>query len=213
MVNKKILQSAINEINSKKFGFTQQFLKVHELEYINNQPIIEDVLLEKNNAIVYFKVKNERFYLAVHINNLSKNEVFNVTTENFNSIFLQVESKNLSSLEISAFTKLNFTRKVDIGDPKGSTFHNVTKVYFEPDYSINSFENRLIKFLDYLEQDVDGVITIKENCETVIRAIVIYHNGNTDLGGFQLNNDVLKRLANLDLSIEFDFYAEGNFFI
>jgi len=37
-------------------------------------------------------------------------------------------------------------------------------------------------------------------------------NGNTMLGGVYLNQPIIQRLTALNLSIDFDLYAEGNFF-
>lgn len=39
-----------------------------------------------------------------------------------------------------------------------------------------------------------------------------FHNGNTMLGGHHLDKDIIKRMAALNLEIDFDLYADGNKF-
>ena len=69
MSDDKIIQKAIEEIESKTWGVTQQFLDIHQVVYLGTKPKVERVDLDKGDgtAIVYFPVKEERFYLAIHI--------------------------------------------------------------------------------------------------------------------------------------------------
>lgn len=45
-----------------------------------------------------------------------------------------------------------------------------------------------------------------------IQAIIIFHNGNTMLRGTHIDSENIKRMAALNLEIDFDLNAEGKFF-
>jgi len=62
-----------------------------------------------------------------------------------------------------------------------------------------------------LEQDKEGIENLIKNARCFISIGSSFHNGNTMLGGFHINADQVKRMSEMNLSIDFDIYADGNF--
>lgn len=95
----------------------------------------------------------------------------------------------------------------------GNLFYKNSGFHFEPNPEPDEFAHKLTKLLDALESDKEGVRALVEKGSAIIQVISIFHNGNTMLGGLNLNRETVMRLANLNLEVDFDFYAEGNFFL
>jgi hypothetical protein len=76
-----------------------------------------------------------------------------------------------------------------------------------------AFDDRIRKLLDFLERDIDGVRKLANVGEGQIQVASIFHNGNTMLGGFHLDRELLKRLSSLEVEIDFDLYAKGRKFL
>jgi hypothetical protein len=112
-------------------------------------------------------------------------------------------------------TKLKPTSGWNKGDARksGKAFYNFTALHFEPNPEPDEFEDKLKKLLDFLESDIGGVTALADKVSVQIQVATIFHNGNTMLGGHHLDKDIIKRLAALNLEVDFDLYAEGNMFI
>src|SRR5882672_2641141 len=91
MADIEIIQKAIEEIESKTFGVTEQFLDIHEVVYLDNKPKVERVDMDKEDgtAIVYFPIKNEKFYLAVYLDTEPQISVRHVNTEPYISVYFR----------------------------------------------------------------------------------------------------------------------------
>lgn len=92
-----------------------------------------------------------------------------------------------------------------------ATYRN-TLIRFTPNPEPDEFEDKLKKLLDFLEQDPIGIRKLTDLAEGYIQAAIIFHNGNTMLGGPHIDKESIKRMAALNLEIDFDLYAEGKFF-
>ena len=66
--------------------------------------------------------------------------------------------------------------------------------------------------MDFLEQDKIGVLRLVTNASAYVQTAMEFHNGNTMLGGPDINKMSMRRLSDLELDIDFDLYATGNFF-
>ncbi|RYZ82864.1 MAG: DUF4279 domain-containing protein, partial [Proteobacteria bacterium] len=137
-----------------------------------------------------------------------------VGTEYFNAVYLKVVSENLSFRELSSLTNLKPTGGWSKGDARksGKSFFNFSALHFEPNPEPDEFEDKLRKLLDFLEMDKEGIVTLVERASVQLQVATIFHNGNTMLGGHHLDREIIKRLAALSLEVDFDLYAEGNFF-
>jgi len=211
-----VVEAAKNEVVQKNFGFTRQLLQVHEVVYEVDMPKVLRVDLDREdgNAIVYFGIKNEKFYLAVKVDTNQIVAVTYVGTESFNSVSFIATSETLTYDELCASTKLIPTSGHNNGSIKrGSLPYKYSSIRFEPNPEPDEFEDKLKKLLDFLEQDEKGVLELIENAGGIIQVTSIFHNGNTMLGGHNIDKETIKRMAALNLSIDFDLYAEGNFFL
>lgn len=213
MADIQIIKKAIEEVESKTFGTTQQILEVHEVVYTDNQPQVLRVDREKEDgtAIVYFPVRDERFYLAVYLDTEPQVAVRGVETEPHHSVYFRATSETLSFEELSSLTTLQPTGGWSKGEKRrwGNTLHDFSSFHLEPNPEPDEFEDKLEKLLSLLEQDQRGTIQLVESMGGYIQVASIFHNGNTMLGGHHINTGLLKRLAALNLAIDFDLYAEG----
>jgi hypothetical protein len=73
--------------------------------------------------------------------------------------------------------------------------------------------DKIKKLLDILEKDRDGIKRLVDTAFGYIQVNMRFHTGNKMLfGAPNLDKKPIKRLSELNLSIGFDLYAEGEFF-
>jgi len=216
MTDSLIIEKAISEILSKEFGTTEQLLEIHEVVYENDKPKVLRVDKESDDSsvIVYFPIKDEKFYLAVWLDTDPEILVRGVGTENYNSVYLKVTSDDFSLKELSKLTRLQSTKNWNKGDKreKGNSVYSFTALFFEPNPEPDEFEDKLKKLLDFLDQDKEGIKKLIEKADAQIQVATTFHNGNTMLGGHHLDKSIIKRIGSYNLAIDFDLYAEGNFY-
>jgi hypothetical protein len=215
MTDTLIIQKATEELSAKTFGVTEQFLNIHQIVYENGKPKVARVDRESKDgtAIVYFPVKDEKFYLAVYVDTEPEISVRHVNTESYSSVYFTAISEDYSFSELSNMTKLNVTDGHNKGDKRaGNVLWKSSQVIFKPNPEADEFEDKLKKLLDFLEQDKDGVSFLVDKANGYIQVTSSFHNGNTKLGGHTLYKDIVKRMSNLNLAIDFDLYADGNFY-
>lgn len=217
MTDNLIIEKAIEEIEARNFGVTQQFLEIHNIAYVDNKPQIARVDRDnKDEAIVYFNVEGEKFYFALYMDLKPVVSVRWVGTEPYHSVKLAVQSETLSMKELSELTKLTPTKGNNKGDRRqpnnDKALWKYSRILFEPNPEADEFEVKLTQLLSYLEQDKEGIEKLIKNADCFISVGSAFHNGNTMLGGFHLNADQIKRMSEMNLSIDFDIYADGNLF-
>ena len=217
MIDTLIIEKAIEEVETKTLGGTEQFLGIHKLVYIDSKPKIARVDMEKlDEAIVYFNVEDEKFFLAVYIDLKPKISIRWTNTEPYHSVYFRASSDTLSSTELSELTTLAITKERNKGDKKnpdaGKIKWKQSSIFIEPNPEADEFEDKLTKLLDYLETDSVGVEKLINNANGHIQVYSSFHNGNTMIGGHHLEKDHIKGLSRLNLEIDFDISADGNFF-
>jgi hypothetical protein len=213
-----IIETAIEEIETRTFGVTGQFLKIHKIVYADSKPIVARVDRDKEDeAIVYFNIIDEKFFLAIGVGVKPNLSVRWIKTEPFHSVYFRASSDRLSLTELSQLTKLKSTRGRNKGDkkmPENGTdiVWRQSTIDFEPNPEADEFEDKLKKLLDYLEQDEEGVKKLINNAGGYILVYSSFHSGNTMIGGHHIDKDQIKRMGRLNLEIDFDISADGNFF-
>ncbi len=207
-----ITKKAIEEIEHSSFGVTEQFLAVHNVVYIDGKCAIKwvDVERDTESVYVYFSVENEPFYFVVVLSK-AEQEVTWVYVEEESHVHFIAVSEELSANEIRKMTSLEPSKYWSKGERKGLAGKS-NKVFFEPTPEPLPVEQKINRLLDFLETDLDGVKRMVEKGGGYIQVVIEYHNGNTMLGGFFLNTKIIKRLASLNIEIDFDLYAVGNFY-
>jgi hypothetical protein len=89
MIENLIIEKAIEEIEVRNLGVTQQFLEIHNIAYVDNKPQIARVDRDnKDEAIVYFNVEGEKFYFSVYVDLKPAISVRWTNTEPYHSIKL-----------------------------------------------------------------------------------------------------------------------------
>lgn len=212
-----IYKKAIEEIEAKTFGVTEQFLEIHKIVYENNSPKIARIDTSKaDEAIVYFNVEGEKFFLAVYVDIHPDIEVRWLNTVPYHSVYFRASSETLSLKELEALTKLKSTKGRSKGDKKRTDRAEIlwkeSTIMFEPNPETDEFEDKLTKLLDFLEQDKEGIGKLVHHAGGYIQVYSSFHNGNTLIGGHHINRDQIKRMSELNLEIDFDISADGNFF-
>ena len=218
MADIRIIEKAIEEIETKTFGMTEQFLKIHKIAYTDNKPKIARIDTDKKDkAIVYFNVEDKKFFLAVYIDTKPDIKVMWINTEPYHSVYFRASSDTLSLKELAKLTSLISTRGRNKGDKKipdtkSKIVWKRTIIDFEPNPEADEFEDKLTKLLDFLEKDKEGVENLVNNANGYIQVYSSFHNGNTLIGGHFIDKDQIKRMSQLNLEIDFDISADGNFF-
>lgn len=212
-----IIDAAREEIALKQCGTTKQLLEIHEVVYQDDKPKVLRVDVERKDgiAIVYFPIKDEKFYLAAYVDTTRDKLEAICNTEAYHSVSFKAFSDTLSLEEISSLTKLATTKGWTKGGQrlyKSSLPAKDSCAIFEPNPEPDEFEDKIAKLFDYLETDIEGVTAIVEKADGYIQVASIFHNGNTMLGGHRLSNEIIRRASLLNLEIGFDLYAKGNFF-
>ena len=217
MAETLIIEKAIEEVETKTLGVTLQFLEIHKLVYVDNKPKIARVDTDKvDEAIVYFNVEDEKFFLAVYVDLKPKVSVRWTNTEPYHSVYFRASSETLSLGELTDLTVLTITKGRNKGDKKNPNNEKIvwkeSSIFIEPNPEADEFEDKLSKQLDYLEKDNEGIGQLVSKANGHIQVYSSFHNGNTMIGGHHLEKEHIKRLGKLNLEIDFDISADGNFF-
>lgn len=216
MENTALLAAAIEEIERPTFKVVTQFLGIHELVYQEGKPKIAGFTVNdaEKEAIVYFFVKGEAFHFAVYLDTEPEIRIRWADTEDFCHVYFTAYSEKLSLQQLAALTNLKPTDGYDKGDKLGigELTASGSSIDFQPNPEPGATEEKLKKLLTFLEQDVAGVGRLVDKAGGTVRVHVVFHNGNTMLGGIHLDKKDVQRLAALNLEIDFDLYAGGNTF-
>lgn len=162
---------------------------------------------------MHLAVENHRFYLVIGINTTTA-KITSVYTQAFHDVWLRAASEELTAAGMLQLTSLTPLRQYTKGDSRrGTARYAHSAVDFRPPHEPDTFENHVTKLLGLLEQDAEGIRALTAETECIIRVASYFHNGNTMLGGHFLDTPTLKRISNLNLALDFDLYAEGNFWL
>ncbi len=218
MTNLQIIEKAIAEVETEALGVTAQFLDVHNLVYVHDEPKIARLKTDKEDgAVVYFNVEGQKFFFAVYVDLKPVVKVRWTNTEPYHSVYFRASSEVLSSEQLAQMTKLISSRGRNRGDKRhpegGKSEWKRNTIDFEPNLGADDFEDKLTKLLDYLEQDIIGVKNLVNRAGGYIQVYSSFYIGNTMIGGHHIDRDHIKRMGKLNLEIDFDISADGNYFI
>lgn len=213
MSDEQIIELIDNELRKKTLGVTEQYLEIHSPVYINQKVSIERVDREGNDGVIiaYIAVVEASFYLAVCIDSQTS-EIFNIYSEPYNRVYFHATSELLSDAQLKNMSKLIATDNCNKGDIRRNRKAKYSYISFLPNPEPDSFEDKLRKLLDYLEQDKDGIKHLVNEADGYIQVAMNIHNANGMIGGPTIDRDTIKRMSNLGLGIDFDLYIEGNLF-
>ncbi|MEM9887498.1 MAG: DUF4279 domain-containing protein [Bacteroidota bacterium] len=208
------IEKAIEEILNPKFETTKQYLEVCEIETENGIPKVARINESyfEDKVAVYFKVKDARYFIEIHLTKEPEIEVEFVWTESGHRVYLTATSEELSFQELSKFiSKFEPLTGWSKGDFRkyGKSQYNFSRVSFEPiKNEAFGLDEKLELLLDELEKDIEGVQKLSENSNAVISVCRHqYISGNAGIG-FEI--ETVKRLEKLNLGIDIDTYIIGN---
>lgn len=218
-LKEQIIAKAIEEIEQQNFAITEQLFEIHKVVYKEGKPVIARIDLEneEQGAIVYCPIEGEKFYMAIYVDITPEVEVRWIGTEANFSVYFCGGSETLNAESIISMSNLEPTQYWSKGEKRYKHIDNdakwrFSKVIYEPNPEPDEFEDKIVKLLDYLERDKEGVRKIVDQYNGYIQVAAMFHNGNSMLGGVHLDVEIMKRLTALNLEIDFDLYAEGNLF-
>jgi hypothetical protein len=213
-IREQIIQAVFREIENPTLAVTEQYLQIHDLVQVNGLPEIARIDLDERDdiAIAYLPIREYKFYLAVYVKIAPETSVINIGTENGNRVYLRAISDTISFEEITAMSILKATEGWNKGDLKkhGKAWQRYNCAIYEPNPEPDSFEDKLRKLIDYLEQDCAGVAWLVERTDAYIQVDCDIHNGNGLIGGPFINKGNIKRLSAMNLEIAFSQYVTGN---
>ena len=200
-------EKAIEEILNPKFTVTKQNLAINKIEFINGVPKIEriDLNYADNLVAVYFPFKGERYFLRININKSPHIEVDFVNTESGNNTYLTATSYDLTFQELAE----DLTLKPLTGWSKGDKPQYIfSRILYEPFVSeAYELESQIDLLLAELEKDADKIRRLTIIANTYIS--VCRHQYINARAGINFSKETIKRLSNLNLSIDIDTYIVG----
>jgi predicted RNA-binding protein with RPS1 domain len=214
MTDHDILTLITQEFKFKSLELTRQYLEIHEPVYENGTIKISRIDRENiKRTVAYVPVKDEYFSFAIYIDEKEK-EIISLSTESRNLVSLVIASETMLSSELMSFTSLKCQEHWNKGDkkPNSKAVYSYSALEFYLNLESDEFEDKLNKLLNHIETDKSGIKMLATKANAYITALIDFHKGNQFLGGFTLDLKTIKRLSDLNLSIDFQVTAWGNSF-
>jgi hypothetical protein len=207
----KFYEIAVSELNNPTWEHSKQFLEVNIIEKNGEKYIYDRFSINDNAIYFYFKVSHEEYYFLISVD-INKLEIIGVAAINGNKCYLTATSDELSLDELAKISKIKYTDGWSKGDKRksGSTY-NFSRINFKfYDKTSYELEEILPLVLDELEKDKEGIIELtKKACAYISICKYQYISANA---GISIDEEIIKRLNNLNLGIDIDMYIVGNEF-
>ena len=207
------IQKATQELLHPTLEATQQYLEVCELELKNGLPKVVRVNEEYHGdkVAVYFEVKDERYYIEVHVTKEPDIKVDSSWTQSAHRVYLTDTSKELSYRELASFLPtfepLTGWSKDDTRGVGTSTY-GFSRISFEPitneAYELNE---KLDLLLDDLEKDAEAVRELSQHADAIISVCRHQYIGGN--AGIHFDIETIGRMKHLNLGIDIDTYIIG----
>lgn len=212
-MKKQIIQKAKDEIFFKNFGFTEQFLKVHEIALDCGSPKIAGLRINNTDklATVYFKVKGEEFYFVVYVDFSEEIRVKWVEEEAHHECVFIVLSHSLSLEEMLFWLDNVKPSETWVKNPKAPMTSKFCQSGFSIEVNKNpgSFEDKILQLLEYLETDIKAFHYLSNYAKFYIQVNSTFHT-DPKPGGYTLNYSLIHRLNELKINIDIAIYISGN---
>lgn len=213
--NTVIVAVAAAEATNPTFGTSKAFLEVHSVALEDGKPKVAGITISSSQlpTIVYFAVEGEEFFLAVSVSPVSLSVEY-AWVEDYHRVSFHATSETLDTGQLSALASLQPTDSISKGDKRGNgglkwKYHSIE---FELNPEPNPFATKIEQLLTFLEQDATGIRALVDQAEGYLRVISVFYNGNTSLGSVSFNKETVRRMAALNLGVDFDLNAQGNFY-
>lgn len=208
------IDKAIEEMLNPKLETTKQYLEVCEIEMEHGKPKIARINEHyfENKVAVYIQVRQERYFIEIHLKKEPEVEVEFVGTASGHKVYLTATSEKLTFKELSKFIhKFEPLTGWSKGDLRGNgkSKYDFSRVSFEPiKNEAYGLDEKLELLLEELEKDVEGVRSLSKNSNAIISVCRHqYISGNAGVG---FDIETINRLNKLNLGIDIDTYIIGN---
>jgi hypothetical protein len=213
MTEKALIEIAQNELANPSSAWSEALIKTYPCVTENGKATIARVDLDIYEGIgaAYAPVKDERFFLVVFVD-LSTGAVTGVATESWNRIKFTAISETLSAEALRQLTSIKPNSIINKGDKIGPDTYSYSSISVVIDSAIpESVEAKLRKLLNILKEDPDGIKQLVEQADGEIVVAIDYPVRTGSLGDIMLENDILRDIAALGLSINWHaFTSEMN---
>ena len=200
---------ALQEILSPTFELTKQFLAVNNIVFRENMPYIEDVILDtqENLARVYFPIEGEQYYLVISITPGPQAIVSMIAMSPGNRVYFAAKSEVHSLEELLALTSVKPTKTWRKGEKRGKSPRH-------SGFEVRPFEKETGGVEDKLHVLLDILLPFKSALRSLstlasIGIYVVYYGYQGQMWGIHLDEETIRKLAELNLSVDFDLYASG----
>lgn len=205
------LEISIKEFEERFCGSSQQYLEVMEVASRDGIPNIVRIEKQEDDYAVYFSVKGEKFYYTHYFSVDPQVKLIGIDITPATLATLRIYSDKLSIDDIQNKISIPATRTFKQGEKdKWMPIHKQNRLDFRPDQNTaGDIVKKLLALLDYLEPHEAALKELSNTCQLYIAVYWNAYIGNSMLGGFYLEKDIVKKLNNLDLEIDFDLYVSG----
>ncbi|GAA4168204.1 DUF4279 domain-containing protein [Sphingobacterium ginsenosidimutans] len=211
MTTEEIIELVEFELKFIEWGVTEQFLEIHSPILCGDKVQIDNIVTNGDKISVFIPVQNERFYLVIYIDS-KEQEIIGISIEPYVAIYFKATSTELSVAELKRYSNLEITESWNQGDkkPYGISTYNFSCIIIEPNKKPNNFETKFNELISELKKDKVGIRNLSKIADGYIQIAMDFHNGNGMIGGPNLNEENIRDLNDLGLSIDFDLYVSGN---
>ena len=213
MTDEQIVDIVSKELRDKTHGVTEQYLAIHQPVFKDNRLVVSriDRVTHKESITIYFPVDGEKFYFTATVGK-DDHKFWSLNTEPWHRVYFTGTSDTKTLTDLVALTKLKHTDGFSNGDlrPNGKSKYNFSRISFLPNPEPDTFENKLRHLLDFLETDKDGVKKLADIANGYISVAMDIHDANGMIGGPHIDKESVRRMSDLNLSIDFDLYLSGH---
>jgi len=210
----EIKKIAIAEILQPKFELTKQYLNVNKLIFEKDVPVIEAVIVDegKNEARVYFPVKDEDYYFLVYIDirPLIKVRTMYMTAGNWVSLSVISENENVSLKKLLETSGIEPTRKWERGEKRtyGRGTYCFSGFIVRPDETTaGEVEEKIEKLVNLLHPHQEDILKLLKIADVSLE--IVYCGYKDTMWGLNFKSELIQKIAELGISIDIDLYASG----
>jgi hypothetical protein len=189
-----LIEKAKAELLNPVFETTKAYQKEFDI-------ILESAFYyaEETNKVVLFAINAHKFYFAVYFDDAG--EIVATSTQAFSKVYFKFLKNNLDTNKF-----LNLQHHIGhlaILDERRNAFN----LYAEPkNYSQTELQiENLLTFWEQNIQNNENLGFLKTSKPMIIIQYVSY---KSEMGEFILDNELLKKVNNYNISLHFDLYAE-----
>lgn len=201
--------TAIQEILSPSLAPTRQFLAVNKVRFKEDIPCVEDTIFDpkENVARVYFPIEGEPYYLVVILAIGSHPIVRGIAMAPGNDVYFAVKSEMLSLEELLAVADVEPTRTWRRGETNGKLpLHNGFEIRLSKKKT-GEVEDKLRSLLNALLPYRTDLSHLSPRASAGI--YIAYYGYKEQMWGIHLDEEMIRKIAKLQIAVDIDLYASG----